>query len=80
MSAKDASNKVESAINSVLPEMEDHAEGDLLVDWVLVAYVTNPDNENQSAYPMLWSNGEMPVYRAIGLLRVGLMGLQDSLE
>jgi hypothetical protein len=80
MNPKEVSDKVEAVLNAHLSEMEDHAEGDILVDWVMVAYVTNPDSERQSAYPLLWSNGEIPVYRAIGLLRVGLMSLNDAVE
>jgi len=80
MDSKEVSDKVEAVLNELLSEMEDHEEGDLLVDWVLVTYVTNPDKEKKSAYPMLWSNGEIPVYRALGLLRIGLMSLNDSLE
>jgi hypothetical protein len=76
MDNKEMSNVVEAALNSVVPEMEDYIEGDLLVEWVVVAYVTNPDVEKASAYPILYSNGHIPSHRAIGLLRNGLRHLE----
>lgn len=80
MNSKEASNVVEAALNKVLSEMPDYEEGDLLVEWVLIAYVANPDDEKNSAYPMLFSNGEMPTYRARGLLQTGLMSLEVPSE
>jgi hypothetical protein len=76
MDDREMSNVVEAALNSIVPEMGDYVDGDLLVDWVVVAYVTNPDEEKTSAYPMLYANGHMPTYRAIGLLRTGLRSLE----
>jgi hypothetical protein len=66
------SDKIEKVLQEVMFEMDDQEEGDLLVDWIVVGYVTNPDDEKASAYPMLYSNGEMPTYRARGLLETGL--------
>jgi hypothetical protein len=80
MEAKEVSNRVESVLNEVLSEYEDHEDGDILVDWIVVAYVTNPDSEKESAYPMLFSNGEMPTYRARGLLTTGLVYLNTNGE
>jgi hypothetical protein len=68
MSMKESSDKVEAVLNTVLAEMEDYEEGDILVEWVVVAYVANPDDTKNSAYPMLYSNGEMPTHRVRGLL------------
>lgn len=72
MDAKERSDVVESALLRVLTEDDDYEEGDVLIEWILVAYVTNPDEEKMSAYPILMSNGTMPTYRVRGLLSVAL--------
>ena len=77
MGLKETSDKVEAVLNSVMHEDEDFEEGDILVDWMVIAYVDNTDREKASAYPMLFSNGEMPTYRARGLLMTGLKFLED---
>jgi len=77
---KETSDKIEAVLNSVLPELDDHRDGDILVDWVVVAYVTNPDEDEKSAYPMLFSNGRMPTYRAMGLLRIGQVSMLNDLD
>lgn len=77
MTDKEASNLVESAISQALESVEDHEEGDILVEWVVIAYVSNPDEGGTNGYPMLFSNGEIPTYRARGLLTTALMKLQD---
>jgi hypothetical protein len=69
---KKNSDKVEKVLAEVMFEMDDNEEGDLLIDWIVIGYVTNPDDEKASAYPMLYSNGVMPTYRARGLLETGL--------
>ncbi len=74
---KAASDRIEQTLNEVLPTLEDHEEGDLLVEWMLIAYVDNADQEKESAYPMLYSNGNMPTYRARGLLATALNDLSD---
>jgi hypothetical protein len=75
MTSEDASNLIESAIIQSLKSHEHHLEDDILIDWVVVAYVTNPDMEQGSGYPTFFSNGEMPSYRARGLLETGLLTL-----
>lgn len=81
---KENADKIEKVLAEVMFEMEDSEEGDLLVDWIVVAYVTNPDDEKMSAYPMLYSNGNMPTYRARGLLETGrtllLLGSAEESE
>ena len=72
MTAKEKSDKIEAALNEVLSELEDWEEGDMLIDWVLIAYATNPDSEKASVYPMLVSNGVMAGYRVRGLLLTAL--------
>lgn len=72
-----SSDLVEAALNKVLKDIEDHEEGDMLIDWVMVCYVTNVDKEKTSGYPMLFSNGDMPAYRARGLLTTALLKLED---
>lgn len=73
----EVSDKIEAVLNEVLTKEDDYEEGDILVEWVVIAYVTNPDSEKESAYPMLFSNGEIPTYRARGLLTTGLMYLNQ---
>lgn len=82
---KKNADKVEKVLQEVMFEMDDSEEGDLLIDWIVIAYVTNPDDEKDSAYPMLYSNGEMPTYRARGLLETGLVllllhGIEEAEE
>lgn len=77
MANNQASDIVEKALNEVIHLIEDHEDGDLLVDWVVVAYVTNSDPEKTSGYPMIFSNGDMPTYRARGLLTTGLLKLEQ---
>jgi hypothetical protein len=72
MANDNASDLVELALNEAITQLDGYEDGDLLVEWVLVAYTTNPDKESASAYPMLYSNGELPTYRARGLLATGL--------
>lgn len=77
MSDNEVSDKVETVLREVLPQMEDSEEGDLLIDWVVVAYVANPDSEKGSGYPMVFSNNDMPTYRARGLLMTALNDLNN---
>lgn len=37
----------------------------MIIDWVVVAYTANPIKEKGGAYPMLFSNGVIPDYKAI---------------
>jgi hypothetical protein len=76
MDHKEMSDKVEKVLNEVIPSIEGHEEGDILVDWIVVAYVTNVDDNNLSGYPTLYANGHMPTYRARGLLQTGLNNLK----
>jgi hypothetical protein len=83
MEPKEMSNKVESVLYEVLSEFDDHEDGDMLVDWIVIANVENPDSEKASAYPMIYSNGIMASYRARGLLVTGLEYLkvkEDELD
>lgn len=80
MNSKEISDKLEKVLNEVLPEIEGHSDGDFLIDWIVVAYVTNPDKEEGSGYPMLYSNGDMPMYRARGLLSTGLNALNNTAD
>jgi hypothetical protein len=80
MNAKEASDMIEAALSKGLETAEDYEEGDLIIDWILVSFVTNPDKEKASGYPMFFSNGDMPTYRARGLLTTALMYLQQPNE
>lgn len=73
MNAKEASDMIEKAIEAALPSNEDYDSGDILMDWVVVAYAANPDREIGGAYPMFFRDGEMPDYRARGLLAQAMM-------
>ena len=77
MTDRDVSSEIESAISKVMATQEGYQEGDLLVEWVVVAYVTNPDKEEGDAYPIFYSNGEIPTYRARGLLHTGLKLMEE---
>lgn len=72
-----ASDIVEKALNEVIHLIEDHEDGDILIDWVVVAYVANADTEKTSGYPMIFSDGNMPTYRARGLLTTALLKLDQ---
>lgn len=72
------SDLIEKAITEAIRTMEDAEDGDILVDWVVVAYVTNPDPEKLSGYPMFFPNGDTPTYRARGLLTTGMTRLADE--
>ncbi len=65
------SDGIEKAILEAMTSNEDYKEGDMLVEWVVISYAANPD-EDTVAYPMFFSNGNMPTYRARGLLHTGL--------
>ncbi len=72
------SDGIEAAINAALPNLDGHEDGDMLIEWVVVAYVENASSD-EAGYPMLYSNGEMPSHRVRGLLETGLykIGLHD---
>jgi hypothetical protein len=72
MDAKEMSDTIESALLQVLPEHGDYEEGDVLIEWVLISYVTNPDEEKMSSYPMFVSNNSMAGHRVRGLLLTGM--------
>lgn len=78
MANNEASDLVEAALNQAIKLVPDGEEGDLLVDWVVVCFVANPDEEKTSGYPMLFPNGDIPTYRARGLLNTGLAKLNAA--
>lgn len=69
MEDKDA-ELIEVAISKALSNSDDYDSSDILTDWVIVTYVSNPDDE-KSGYPMLFSNG-IPPHKVVGLLNIGL--------
>lgn len=75
MDKVEASGEVEQVLNKVISELDGWEEGDMLVDWIVIAYTSNPDSEKQDAYPMLFANGDMATYRARGLLTTGMLYL-----
>ena len=77
MANSEASDMIEKAINLGMKSNKGHDDSDILVEWVVVAYVANPDNEKGSAYPMFFSNGDIPTYRARGLLTTALLKLNE---
>lgn len=78
MANNEASDLIELALNQAIQSFEEHDADDILVDWVVVAYVQNPDREKGGAYPQFYSNGNMPNYRVRGLLMTGLQGLDEE--
>lgn len=81
MSNDKTSDVIEAAINSVLDQDDDYEEGDMVIEWVAIAYVTNPSkNDGTSAYPMWYSNGTMPTHTARGLYLTGLKFLDNVTE
>lgn len=66
------SDLVEAALVEAIKGLDGTEDGDLLMDWVVVCFVANPEKETGNGYPMLYSNGELPNYRAKGLLMQGL--------
>lgn len=73
--ASEASDLIEEALNKAMQLNEDYEEGDIIIDWVLVSFAANPDVDKSNAYPTFFSNGEIPTYRARGLLTTALMHL-----
>lgn len=73
------SDLIEAAVSEAVKNMEDYRDGDILVEWVVICYVTNPDREKGDAHPILFSNGMMPTHHAIGLLQKSLVGLSFGL-
>ena len=71
---EDASNIIEEAINKACEISEGHEDGDILIEWALVAYITNPNRpvDTQEVYPVFYSNGNMPTHRAVGLFQAGI--------
>lgn len=76
MANSPASDLIEEALNQAIRTNEDFEDGDVLVEWVVVAYTANPERDKGSGYPMFYSNGEIPTYRARGLLTTGLLYLE----
>lgn len=69
-----ASDIIERAIEEACKISDGHEDGDILIEWALVAYVTNPNRpiENQEVYPVFYANGTMPTHRAVGLFQAGI--------
>lgn len=78
MDNNEASDLIELALNEAMKSSEDYREGDVIVDWVLVGFTTHPDVEEGYSYPTFYSNGEMPHYRARGLLMTALLNLEKE--
>lgn len=77
MNNKEASNLIEAALNQAITSNEGYDPDDILLDWVVVAYVANPDEEKGGGYPIFYSNGAMPHYRVRGLLSEGLLHIGE---
>ena len=78
--AIEASNTVEQAIVSTMHMAKGYEEGDILLDWALVAYIANPDREKGGGIQTLYPNGEIPHYRARGLFHAGLESLNPIFD
>ena len=68
MANNEVSDHIEEALGEVMHLLEDHEEGDMIIEWVLIAHLTNPEGEKGSQYPVLVSNGLIPTHRLKGLL------------
>ena len=78
MNGKEASASIEVALLEAINNMEGHEDGDILVEWVAVCYVTNVnDDVEMSGYPILVSNDDMPTYRLRGLLHTALVKMDE---
>ena len=75
---RESSDSIEAALVEAIQHLDGHEDGDILVEWVAVCYVTNID-EDMSGYPILVSNNDMPTYRLRGLLHTALVKM-DSPE
>lgn len=71
---------IEEGIMKAFKSSGDYDQGDMLVDWIVVAYTENPDIEKGGAYPMLFSNGSMAHYKAVGLLTNALEMLKPEIS
>lgn len=72
MTREEASDLIEAAILQAMTTMEGYDSNDVVVDWVAIAYVANPDS-NKGGYPTFYSNAYMATYRARGLFLQGLL-------
>lgn len=79
MANNNDSDLIEAAVSEAVKKMEDYREGDILVEWAVICYVTNPDREKGDAHPILFSNGLMPTHHAVGLLQMSLTRLSFGL-
>lgn len=79
MSQSLISEAIEKAVNEVLHLHDDHEEGDMLIDWVFLGYVTNADEEKRSANLRFVSNNNIPNYRLMGLLEYGVTDLKNDM-
>lgn len=82
MTPKEISDIIETAIAEAMKHNEGYEEGDLLIDWVTVAYVANADEDKGGAYPVFFANGSMPTYKIRGLFATALLKLdvEDEIE
>lgn len=74
MIGKEASDIIEEAINRAIQDGDDYDPGDIITDWVLIAYCVNPDSEKGGVYPRFVSNGLIPEHALKGLLLQALIG------
>jgi len=75
--SKEVSEKIEQVLTEVCLENEDAEKGDILVEWLVIGFIDNPETDD-SAYPMFFSNSTMPMHRARGLLHTGLKMLEED--
>lgn len=78
MANNKSSNIIEAALNEVISNTTGNESGDIVVDWILVAYVANTDEGKGEGIATYVSNGYLPSYKAIGLLRSALQQLGDD--
>lgn len=63
---------IEEAFEKALNiKFDEYVEGDMLVEWVIVGFVSNLE-ATTNGYPVLVSNGNMPSHHLRGLLHTAL--------
>ncbi len=79
MANDEASDLIEAALNEAfkLNFYDDLKEGDILNEWMLIGHLSNVNESDGHAYPILYSNGSMPTHVVRGLLYTALKLLDD---
>ena len=80
MDTNEVSEIIEEALNKVLPEVGGYNEHDILSEWIVVAYIDNPEDFEHTGCTTFCSHGAMPRHRARGLLYTALVHFNRDVE